>query len=203
MTQELPNVALRLLFLSAVEVMGADGMKAVLHGAHMPQFLDHYPPDNLEHGATFSQYGQVEQAIEDLYGPRGAHGILLRVGRRSFQYVLKEHPAALGLAGQALRSSPMLSPQAKMQFMLGQLVASAYEITNQPARLEEDADGFVVVINRCVCQHRPRHLRPCCLVAAGALGEAMKWVTGREFDVQESTCLNVGADACRFRIPKE
>jgi predicted hydrocarbon binding protein len=201
--RELPNAALRLLFLSAEEVMGADGMKAMLNGAHMPQFLGHYPPDNLEFGATLSQYGRVEQAIEDLYGTRGARAILLRTGRRSFQYGLKERPASLGVAGPSLESMAVISPQAKMQFLLRQMVAAADSLTNQPARLEEDAESFVVVISRCACEYRPRHRRPCCLVTAGALAEAMKWVTGRECQVQEITCLNAGADACRFRIPKE
>jgi predicted hydrocarbon binding protein len=201
--RELPNSALRLLFLSAEEVMGADGMQAMLNGAHMPQYLGHYPPDNLEYGATFSQYGRVEQAIEDLYGPRGARAILLRVGRRSFQYGLKEQPAALGLAGQALKSLPVLSLDAKMRFLLGQMLAAATKTANQPAHMEEDGESFMVVIGRFVCEYRPRHQRPCCLVTVGAFAEAMQWVTNRQFDVQEITCLNLGADACRYRIPKK
>jgi predicted hydrocarbon binding protein len=200
---ELPKDALIHLILSAEEVMGADGIQAMLNGANLPKYLGHYPPDNLEYGATFSQYGRVEQAIEDLYGPRGARAILLRVGRRSIQYGLKEQPAALGLAGEAFLSMPVLSLQAKMRFLLRQMVAAATKTANHPAHLEEDTENFMVVIGQCVCEYRPRHQRPCCLVAVGAFAEAMTWVTNRQFDVQEITCLNLGADACRYRIPKK
>jgi predicted hydrocarbon binding protein len=201
--RELPNAALRLLFLSAEEVMGADGMKAMLNGAHLAQSIGHYPPDNLEPDATFSQYGRVEQAIEDLYGPRGARAILLRVGRSSFQYGLKEHPAALGLTGQALQSMPVPSIQAKMRWVLQQMVDAAIKTMKQPASLEEDGDGFLIVVGQCVCEYRPRHHQPCCLVTVGALAEAMRWLTGEQFDVEEIACLNLGADACRYRIPKK
>jgi predicted hydrocarbon binding protein len=200
--RELPNAVLRLLFLSAEEVMGAEGMKAMLNGAGLAQFIGHYPPDNLEPAATFTQYGRVEQAIEDLYGPRGARAILLRAGRRSFQYGQKEHPASLGLSGQDIESMPALSIQEKMRWPLRQMVAAVTKTMNQPATLDEDGEGFLVAVGRCVCEYRPRHQQPCCLVAVGAIGEAMHWLTGRRFDVEEITCLNLGADACRYRIPK-
>ena len=120
--RELPNAALRLLFLSAEEVIGADGMRAMLNSADMAQYVGHYPPDNLEYGATFSQYGRVEQAIEDLYGSRGARAILLRAGRRTFQYGLKEQPAAFGLAREGPESMPGVSKEAKMGRLLRQMV---------------------------------------------------------------------------------
>lgn len=198
---KLPNAALRLLFLSAEEVMGADGMRAMLNAAQMAPYIGHYPPDNLEQGATYSQYAHVEQAIEDLFGSRGARAILLRVGRSSFQYGLKEQPAALGLTGQALKSMPVLSMLARMRLLLQQMVA-AVKTWQQSASLEEDGENFMVVMERCVCEFRPRHQQPCCLVTVGIFDEAMRWLTEKTFDVQEVTCLNLGADACRYRIPK-
>lgn len=201
--RELPNAALRLLFLSIEEVMGTSGMKAVLNGAKMSQYIGNYPPNNLELGVTFGQYGRLEQAIEDFYGARGARAMLLRVGRATFQAGLKEQSAVLGLAGQALKSMPLLSMQAKMKMLLQQIVAAADKTINQPARIEEDAEGFTIVIDKCMCQYRPRHPQPCCLVTLGCFAEALRWLTDKQFDVKELTCLNNGADACRYRIPKQ
>ncbi len=199
----LPNAALRLLFIAIEDVMGSDGMKAVLNGAKMSQYIGNYPPNTLEYGVTFSQYGKIEQAIEDFYGPRGARAMLLRVGRATFQTGLKEQSAVLGLAGQALKNMPLLSMQAKMKLLLTQIVAAANKTINEPAHLEEDKEGFTVVIERCMCQYRPRHAQPCCAVTTGTFMEAMKWLTEKQFDVKEITCLNNGADACRYRIPKQ
>lgn len=200
--RELPNAALRLLFLSVEEVMGANGLKAVLNGAKVPQYINNYPPNNLEYGVTFGEYGRIEQAIEDFYGPRGARGMLLRVGRATFQYGLKEQSAVLGLAGQALKNMPFLSMQAKMKLLLQQMVGAANKTVNQPTHLQEDAENFYLVMDQCMCQYRPRHPQPCCLVTVGTFTEAMKWLTDKPFDVREITCLNNGAEACRYRIPK-
>ena len=201
--RELPNAALRLLFLSIEELMGKDGMKAVLNGARMSYYIDNYPPSNLDYGVSFSQYGKVEQAVEDFYGPRGARAMLVRVGRGTFQYGMKEQSAVLGLAGQALKSMPFISTQAKMKLLLQQMVAAANKTVNQPARLEEGADSFTIVIDQCMCEYRPRHQLPCCYVTVGAFSEAMKWLTEKQFEIKEITCLNLGADACRYRIPKQ
>ncbi len=201
--RELPNPALRVLLLSVEQVMGADGMEAMLNAADLSQYLGNDLPNNPEHRATFSQYGRIEQAVEDFYGPRGARAILLRVGYSFFQNGMKEQPAALERGGQALKSIPFVSTQSKMRLLLRQMVVAANEMLNQPARLEEDADGFMIVMEQCMCEYRPRHQLPCCLVAVGTFAEGIKWLTGKPFEVQEITCLNLGADACRYRLAKQ
>jgi predicted hydrocarbon binding protein len=199
----MPSGALRLLFLSIEEVMGKDGIKAVLNGAKLSAYINNYPENTLEHGVTFGEYGRVEQAVEDFLGPRGARAILIRVGRELFRYSLREQSALLGIAGNALKNMPLISPQAKMKILLQQIVGAANKTVNQPARLEEDAENFYVVIDQCMCQWRPKHEKPCCLVTVGTFSEAMKWLTDRPVEVKEITCLNNGADACRYQIPKK
>jgi len=197
----MPNDALRLFFIAIEEVMGADGMKAALHGAKMDKYIGNYPPKNLELGVTFSEYGRAEQAIEDFYGARGAKAMLLRVGRATFNYGMKEQSAVLGLAGQALKAMP-LPMVSKMKLLLEQMVGAANKTVNQPTRLEEDADSFTMIVDYCMCQFRPKHQSPCCFITVGALSEAMRWLTDKNFAVQELTCMNLGDDACRYRIPK-
>lgn len=200
--RSMPSAALRLLLLSIEEVMGPDGIKAMLHGARMPQYINNYPPNTLELGITFREYGLVEQGIEDFYGPRGARAMLMRVGRELFRYSLREQSALLGVAGNALKNMPLISPQAKMKILLQQIVQAANKNINQPTRLDQDPENFIVVVHYCVCQFRPRHTAPCCYVTVGTFTEAMKWLTDRPLDVKQITCMNNGADACRYRIPK-
>ena len=197
----MPNDALRMLFFSIEEVMGKDGMKAALRGAKLERYIDSYPPKNLDLGVKFSEYALTEQAVEDFYGPRGARAMLLRVGRATFNYGMKEQSAVLGLAGQALKLMP-LPMSSKMKLLLEQMVAAANKTVNQPTRLEEDADSFTMVVDFCMCQFRPKHPNPCCNVTVGTLTEAMKWLTDKTFSIQEITCMNQGAEACRYRISK-
>ena len=168
----MPNDALRMLFFSIEDVMGKDGMKAALRGAKLERYIDNYPPKNLEQGVRFSEYAITEQAVEDFYGPRGAKAMLLRVGRATFNYGMKEQSAVLGLAGQALKLMP-LPMTSKMKLLLEQMVAAANKTVNQPTRLEEDASAFTMVVDYCMCQFRPKHQSSCCFVTIGTLTEAM------------------------------
>jgi predicted hydrocarbon binding protein len=143
----------------------------------------------------------AEQAVEDFYGTRGARAMLLRVGRATFNYGMKEQSAVLGLAGQALKLMP-LPTTSKMKLLLEQMAAAANKTVNQPTRVEEDADAFYLVVDFCMCQFRPRHPNPCCFVTVGTLTEAMKWLTDKNYNVQEISCMNLGANECRYRIPK-
>ena len=197
----MPNDALRLFFLAIEEVMGKDGMKAALHGAKLDRYINNYPPKNLDLGIKFSEYAIAEQAVEDFYGPRGAKAMLQRVGRATFNYSMKEQSAVLGLAGQALKLMP-LPMTSKMKLLLEQIVAAANKTVNQPTRLEEDADSFTMVVTYCMCQFRPKHQSPSCFVTVGTLSEAMKWLTDKSFTIVETTCMNLGADACRYKISK-
>jgi predicted hydrocarbon binding protein len=197
----MPNDALRLFFLAIEEVMGKEGMKAALRGAKLDSYIDNYPPKNLELGVKFSDYGKAEQAIEDFYGPRGAKAMLLRVGRATFNYGMKEQSTVLGLAGQALKLMP-LPMTAKMKLLLEQMAAAGNKTVNQPVRLEENADSFTLIYDFCMCQFRPKHQMPCCYITVGLLSEAMRWLTDKNFGIQEITCMNLGGDACRYRIPK-
>ena len=197
----MPNDALRILFMAIEEVMGPDGMRAALHGAKLERYIDNYPPKNLNLEVKFSEYGSVEQAVEEFYGARGARAMLQRVGRATFNYGIKEQSGVLGLAGQALKAMP-LPTSAKIKLLLEQMVAAVNKTVNQPVTLEEDADSFHWIVSHCMCLYRPQHQAPCCFVTLGGLMEATKWLTDKPFPVQEVTCLNQGADACRFRISK-
>ena len=197
----MPNDALRILFMAIEEVMGPDGMRAALHGAKLERYIDNYPPKNLNLEVKFSEYGSVEQAVEEFYGARGARAMLQRVGRATFNYGIKEQSGVLGLAGQALKAMP-LPTSAKIKLLLEQMVAAVNKTVNQPVTLEEDADSFHWIVSHCMCLYRPQHQAPCCFVTLGGLMEATKWLTDKPFPVQEVVCLNQGADACRFRISK-
>lgn len=198
----MPNDALRILFMAIEEVMGPDGMKAVLRGAKLDRYIGNYPPKNLNLDIKFSEYGGAEQAVEDFYGPRGAKAMLQRVGRSTFTYSMKEQSAVLGLAGQALKVMP-LPMSAKMKLLLEQMSSACNKTVNQPTLIEEDAENLYWVVTQCMCLHRPKHTSPCCYVTLGGLVEATKWLTDKQFAISEIACMNQGADACRFRIPKK
>lgn len=199
--RQMPASALRLLLSATQAVVGPQATRMILRRAGMDEGLDDHPLTPLA-PVTFGEYARLEQAIEDVYGPRGARPILLRVGRELFRSSLQEHAGLSGFAGGAFRHMPFLSPERKIKLLLQQMVAAFEQTINESAWLEEDETLFRIVLDECACEVRPRHSVPCCLVAAGAFSQALTWLTGKPVSVREITCLNLGADACRYHIPK-
>lgn len=196
----MPNAALRVLLEAIEEVMGENGTKAVLNAGGLSRYIDNYPPKNLDLDASFGEYGAAQQAVEDFYGPRGARAMLLRIGRATFRFGLKDQPAILGLAGVALKALP---EKARMKLILEKMAKAAEERLNQPSHVVEEDDAFYYIQDECPCHWRPKHDKPCCYVSVGAIMEAMAWTTGKVFKVEEVACISNGASNCVYRIPKE
>jgi len=195
----LPNASLRVLFLSMEEVLGQHGVNATLNTAGLTRFVKNYPPNNLEPCVPFEDYATVDKAVEDFYGPRAAKASLIRVGRATFQYAMKEHPATLGLAGLALKVLPL---NMQMKTVLSNIAAGMTKDLNEPAHVEEQADCYLYVKEACgACQGR-RAEKPVCFTTAGAILEGLKWATGKNFDVSEIVCRATGGPTCTFRIVK-
>lgn len=195
------NAALRTLFMAIEDVMGEKGIKAVLNFGGLKRFIGNYPPNNLEKEVSFLDYGEAQQAVEDFYGPRGARAFMLRIGRATFRYALQEQPAILGLAGLALK---LLPADTRMKLILNRIAHGAKDTLNMPAHVEETPEQFIYVTQDCPCRFRKRELKtPCCYVTVGALTEAMRYATNAEHGVTEFNCINIGDDACRYRIEKK
>jgi len=161
--------------------------------------VDNYPPNNTEMAVNFAEYGAAEQAVEDFHGRRGARAMLVRIGRATFQYTLKEQPAVLGLAGIALKALPM---GMRLKLVLERITRAANEDVDQPAHVREEPDAHYFVVEECPCHWRPRHEGPACFVTVGVLQEAVTWATGKMFKIEEVACISNGASACVYRIPK-
>ena len=196
----MPNAALRTLLEAIEEVMGENGTNTVLNAGGLDRLVGNYPPNDTEMEASFADYGAAEQAVEDLYGSRGARAILTRIGRTTFQYTLKEQPAILGVGGLALKALPM---RVRMKLVLGNVTSAANTRVNQPSHLREEADAYYFVVEECPCRWRPPHDKPACFSTVGVVQEALLWATGKNFRVEEVACISKGASACVYRIPKE
>ena len=195
----LPNASLRVLFLSMEDVMGQNGVSAVLNAAGLTRFVKNYPPNDLTSCVLFEDYATVVKAVEDFYGPRAARASLIRVGRATFQYALKEHPATLGLAGLALKMMPL---NMQMKTVLNNVASGMTKDLHEPAHVEEQSDCFLYVKEACgACQGRKAN-KPVCFTTVGAILESLKWAAGKNFDVSETVCRATGGPTCTFRIAK-
>jgi bacteriochlorophyll 4-vinyl reductase len=191
------NALMRQALVAVEEVMGKNGLDAVLRMSSLGQYIDNLPPDDLNPSVKSSDYARLNEAIESFYG-RGGRGMLRRIGKASFQYAVREQSALLGLAGVALK---LLPRKQQMRFILNSM-ANALKKTNRQVQVEvEEADNtFVYVARTCsVCYGRQSD-KPICHLYVGSIGEAVRWATGQPYQVQETHCIAKGDPYCRFEV---
>lgn len=191
------NSLVRQALISMQEVMGENGLNAVLKSCGLERFAGNFPPNDLEPSIKASQYAQLNQAIEDFYG-RGGKGMLQRIGRASFQYGVREQAALLGIAGVALK---LLPEKQRIKFILNGM-ADALKKTNPQVNiwLDEGGERIAYVESTCgVCNSRHSD-HPICYLYIGSISEAVKWATGKEYEIIETHCIAKGDEFCRFEV---
>jgi len=195
-----PNKMGRIILLAMEEVMGRNGVNAILNLARLKSLVNSYPPNNFDRQFSFEEVGAIQQALEDMYGPRGARGLALRAGRACFKYGIKEFGPVLGIADLAFRLLP-LGMKLKVGF---EVFAETFnKFSDQIVRLGEETDQYLWIIDRCpVCWER-HSAEPCCHMAVGILQEGLFWVSsGKSFHVEETLCIAKGDPYCLITVNK-
>jgi hypothetical protein len=83
-TYHYPNRMGRIILLSMEEVMGRNGVNALLKLASLPSLIENYPTDTAEPAFAFSTVSNLTEMLEQAYGPHGGRGLALRIGRACF-----------------------------------------------------------------------------------------------------------------------
>lgn len=196
-----PNLMGRIYLEAMEEVMGKNGINAVLNLARLGFLIDNYPPQNLSREFDFADFGALGQAIDDMYGPRGGRGLALRAGRAAFSDGLSKFGALVGVSQLAFKVIPMGT---KLKVGVRAMAETFSKFSDQHSEVEDKKDRFVYTIYKCpVCWGRTSD-RPICYGAVGILQEGLRWVSGgKDFRVEEFECQAQGDEYCRFDIYKE
>ena len=196
-----PSKAGRIYLQALEDVMGKNGVSAILNLAGLKSWIDNYPADDIAPGIDFAEFSAINAALDELYGPRSGHGLARRAGWATFNKVLRNFGALAGVSDLAFKVLPLPT---KIAIGLPVLARIFSHISDQQNIAEEEEDTFIYRIYRCpVCWGRQAD-SPVCYVAVGLLEESLRWVSGgQSFRVQEISCIAVGDDACQFRIDKK
>lgn len=196
-----PNKIVRIYLMAMEEVMGKGGINAVLNLAKLSDWIDNYPPNNLNREIDFADFTAINVAIEEMYGPRGGRGLALRAGRASFAHGLSEFGALVGVGELAFKVVPLGT---KLKVGLRAMAETFTKFSDQTSWVEEDGDRFIYTIGVCpVCWGRSTD-RPVCHAAVGILQEGLRWVSGgKDFRVEQFECRAKGDEHCRFSIFKK
>jgi predicted hydrocarbon binding protein len=196
-----PNKAGLIIIESLSNVMGKNGLNAILNLAHLSGLIDNLPPDNLARAFDFADVSAINQALEEMYGPRGGRGLALRAGRATFADVLRNFGALAGAGDLAFRVLPLLT---KMKIGIPAMAKIFSQVSDQYSTVVEMETEFIYTIHRCpVCWGRSGLDKPVCYIAVGLLQEGLKWLSGgNEFRVNETKCIAMGEEVCEFIIQK-
>ncbi|MBZ0290605.1 MAG: 4-vinyl reductase [Anaerolineae bacterium] len=197
-----PNKFARIFLDAMEEVMGKNGLNAVLHLAGLDNLIGNYPPDNLEKAFDFADFTALCVALEEMYGPRGGRGLALRVGRTLFADALRGFGALAGVGDLAFKVLPL---NAKLKVGVPAMANIFSQFSDQVSNVfEEGDDRIIYTLERCpMCWGRKTD-KAVCYVGQGLLQEGLRWVSGgREFKVDLGDCIGKGDPMGKYVIYKE
>jgi hypothetical protein len=196
-----PNKFARIYLEAMEEIMGKNGLNAILNLAGLAEFIGSYPPDNLEKAFDFAYYTGLQVALEDMYGPRGGRGLALRAGRASFAEGLRGFGALAGVGDLAFKVLPLA---AKLKIGLPAMANILTQFSDQISNVYEEGDKYIYTLERCPMCWKRKADKPVCYAGQGLLQEGLRWVSGgHEFKVDMATCIGKGDDMGRYVIYKE
>ncbi len=196
-----PNKIARIAILALDEVMGRNGLNAILNLASLPNLIDNLPPDNLERKFDFADFSAINGALEEMFGPRGGRSLAQRAGRATFNDALRNFGALAGAGDLAFRILPL---PIKLRIGLPAMAKIFTTTSDQHSTVQETDTDFIYTIHRCpVCWGRHTD-KPACFIATGLLQASLVWVSGgKEFRVSQTAAKSCGHENCQFIINKE
>lgn len=184
-------------FVETVAIeLGSDQFNAMLSLSHLP--AEWTKPGTFAKTNTVEAakiYASLQAAMRTYYG-RGARGVLIRVGQRLWHHLLED--AALGGKAQAavIKRLPLSTRRKSTLELLAKFIETGSgDITVHTLDLDllfadhasPNADGQFASA-------------PICYVTQGLIRESLFWATGKNFDVEETSCKAMGKGACEFTI---
>jgi predicted hydrocarbon binding protein len=185
---------------SLEEIIGRNGLNAVLNHANLRTVVNYYPADKNSLLFKFEEISKIQTSLEELYGIRGGHGIALRSGRACLKHGLREFGEELGFTDLAFR---LLPQEDKLRIGTETFAEIFNRFSDQRVVVGEDIAHFWWKIERCpICWQRHSD-SSLCYLAVGLLQEALYWVSsGKYFNVVETDCIAKGDSACVILIDK-
>jgi predicted hydrocarbon binding protein len=195
-----PNKMGRIILLALEDVIGRNGVNAVLNLANLNHLVNNYPPNNFDRDFRFNYLGGIHHALDTMYGHYAGRGLATRTGRAYFKHGLREFGSVLGVSNLTFRLLPL---KMKLKVSIEAFAELFNNHTDQIVRLEEKPDMFYWHTELCpICWGRKTD-SPCCHLVVGMLQESLFWASGgKHFMVEEVSCIARGDTTCTIHIDR-
>jgi predicted hydrocarbon binding protein len=195
-----PNRIARAFLWAMDDVMGKNGLNAILSLAGLESYIDNLPPDTLNKQFDFAYMAALSQALEDMYGARGGRGMGLRIGRACFANGMKNFGALAGVVDPAFSVLPLAS---RSYLGLEALASVFTNFSDQQSTVANDETTYNFIVDVSPFAWGRTADGPVCHALGGIIRESLRWASdGYEYHVQETACHAVNGDTCVFRVNK-
>ncbi len=198
------NFHMRMWLETLQNIVGTNGLNAILNHAHLQKYKDAFPPGNDEKEIPLEDVKNLRLSLIDLFGSRGAWGLQLRVGRE-ITYVFIERRSGVTKALQV--ASKLLSETKRMRITLERYIEQAGKMTSSSSdtprfELREEEDYFLLIDRDRYESEGITSETPVCGIIVGTFQAMMEWITGHKHKVEEVECRAMGDPADVFKIWK-
>jgi hypothetical protein len=196
-----PNRIARYMVSTLHDLMGENGLNAVLRHGGLPDYQTILPPDNMLNVFDFAYYSAICSAVAETYGPRGAKVFLIRAGRAGF---LNGIQSFIDNYGASLEATGRLVPLSiKLPLFLRWIAKNYMETSDRIVKVKDMGDHYLYINHRCpVCWGR-KSISPDCHITLGFLLEATSFISmGASFQIRQVSAIACGNASCDFIIPK-
>jgi predicted hydrocarbon binding protein len=174
-------------------------MAAILRTAKLPQYIDNYPPGDTEtSGHAVHFMSDINRALYDIYGARGARAILNRIGRGRAKNAIEENATFANAVKTAIHFLP---GRMKVKLVLERVSKEFSQQMNTSVRIYEEGNAFFWQDSNCAGCIGWTSETPVCFTTTGFIQGVLAWgLGGEDFKVQEIACRAKGDEACLYQI---
>jgi predicted hydrocarbon binding protein len=183
------NGVIRIVMDATEEVLGANGLKALLNFAKMPYLIENKPDYSYEKNYTAQEYTRVIISYYDLLGVPGAKSVFRLIGK-----TIAKRTTGMGLF-DAFKDLP---PEEK----LFKAVELYTVISGRGKALREN--GLIVYDNpECSNCFNVESTKPVCAIVSGFLDDMIVWAGIKGMRSVETACKAKGDATCRYEVRPE
>jgi predicted hydrocarbon binding protein len=197
-----PNRWPRIILETTEEIVGKNGVNALLNMAGLNQYIGNYPEDNMKKEFPFEHVGRLQQAYWDMYGPRGARAFAIRAGTKT----LNDGIERFGKVAAAARAAMTIgSVNRRMSIGLEFFAKFFNAVSDQKVSVEEDDEAWYWKIKTCpMCTGRTSD-DPVCHLAVGVLQGAIENFVSKNarYRITPTHCQAMGHEEGSITIEKE
>ena len=194
---------MRWALLAAEEVVGKQGMSAILRQIDLARLIDNYPLETLQASGnfTYADYANLNCGLLEFFG-RAGKSMTMRVGRISARHGIEQQSELFGIA--VLVASKILPLPTQIKKGL-ESMQNGYRrlMPSVKLSLEDRGDKIVYITETCsLCAGKEANSH-ICWTFSGVLQGLLSWQTGKELEIDEVQCRAQGAPACVWEIGKK